>query len=102
MSLSTSAVWLYVASLSMLWDCHGARLTIAPTSTAAFFGARQYPCNYGVVFFAYGVGAIFANVISGTSKDVFGSYDAAFAVVATLALLGAVISITLPKPPQAE
>ena len=97
---STDTVPLYVVCFSALWACHGAWLTLAPTATAYYFGPKHYPRNYGVVFFAYGVGAIIANVVSGNSKDIFGSYDVAFAIVAGLAVLGAVMSIRLLKPPK--
>ena len=99
---SAETVPLYIVCFSALWACHGAWLTLAPTATAYFFGPKHYPRNYGVVFFAYGVGAIIANVVSGNSKDLFGSYDVAFAIVAGLAVLGAVVSIRLLKPPRTE
>lgn len=97
---SKGTVSLYVLSFSALWICHGAWLTIAPTSTATFFGSEDYPRNYGIVFFAYGVGAVLANVISGKSDDLFGSYDRAFVAVAALAVVGAILSIMLLKPPK--
>ena len=53
-----------------------------------------------MVFFAYGIGAILANIISGQSKDLFGSYDTAFMIVAALAVVGAVLSFALLKPPK--
>lgn len=94
--------WLYAACFASLWICHGAWLTIAPTSTASFFGAKNYPRNYGIVFFAYGVGAILANVISGKSVDMFGSYDRAFIAVAALAVVGALLSVVMLKPPRGQ
>jgi len=91
---------LYVVCFAALWLCLGGWLAIAPTSTAAFFGPKNYARNYGVVFFAYGIGAILANIISGQSKDLFGSYDTAFMIVAALAVVGAVLSFALLKPPK--
>ena len=91
---------LYAICFAALWLCLGGWLAIAPTSTVAFFGARNYARNYGVVFFAYGIGAILANIISGQSKDLFGSYDTAFIIVAVLAVVGALLSIILLKPPK--
>ena len=96
---SDGSVAIYVLCFVVLWLCLGGWLAIAPTSTATFFGTKNYARNYGVVFFAYGLGAILANIISGQSVDLFGSYDTAFMIVAGLAVVGAVLSFTLLKPP---
>ncbi len=72
------------------WLCLGGWLAIAPTATATFFGMKNYARNYGVVFFAYGVGAIIGGIISGQAKDVFGTYTYAFYPTAVLAIVGLV------------
>ena len=59
---SEGTVALYTACFAALWLCLGGWLAIAPTSTTTFFGAKNYARNYGVVFFAYGIGAILGNV----------------------------------------
>ncbi|MFW6055811.1 MAG: OFA family MFS transporter [Chloroflexota bacterium] len=96
---SEGSVAIYVLCFAVLWLCLGGWLAIAPTSTATFFGTKNYARNYGVVFFAYGLGAILANIISGQSVDLFGSYNTAFMIVAGLAVVGAILSFTLLKPP---
>ncbi len=93
-------VTLYVASFIMFWLCLGGWLAIAPTSTASFFGIKNYAKNYGVVFFAYGIGAILGGLISGFAKDIFGSLQFAFWPTAGLALLGIIIAAILIKPPR--
>lgn len=93
-------VALYVICFAALWLCLGGWLAIAPTATTTFFGAKHYAKNYGVVFFAYGIGAILANIISGQSKDLFGTYNVAFIITACLAVIGIVISIILLRPPK--
>jgi OFA family oxalate/formate antiporter-like MFS transporter len=98
---SSGSVALYIVCFAALWLCLGGWLAIAPTSTATFFGTKNYARNYGVVFFAYGLGAILANVISGQSVDLFGGYDTAFMIVAGLAVVGAILAIALLKPPEA-
>jgi MFS transporter, OFA family, oxalate/formate antiporter len=94
-------VALYVASFILFWLCLGGWLAIAPTSTAAFFGIKNYARNYGVVFFAYGIGAILGGLISGFAKDIFGSLQFAFWPTAGLALLGILLAAVLIKPPKA-
>ncbi|HAV10422.1 MAG TPA: MFS transporter [Dehalococcoidia bacterium] len=95
-------VVLYVICFSALWLCLGGWLAIAPTATTTFFGAKNYAKNYGVVFFAYGIGAILANIISGQSKDLFGTYNIAFIITACLAVIGIILSILLLRPPKTK
>jgi OFA family oxalate/formate antiporter-like MFS transporter len=93
-------VSLYVAGFIGFWLCLGGWLAIAPTATATFFGIKNYARNYGVVFFAYGIGALLGGIISGQAKDVFGSYTYAFYPTAGLAVLGIVLALLLIKPPR--
>ncbi|HNY50404.1 MAG TPA: OFA family MFS transporter [Smithella sp.] len=90
---------LYVISFVGFWMCLGGWLAIAPTATATFFGIPNYARNYGVVFFAYGLGAIVGGIISGQAKDVFGTYTFAFYPTAVLAAAGLVVAALLMKPP---
>ncbi len=91
---------LYTLSFIGFWLCLGGWLAIAPTATAAFFGMKNYARNYGVVFFAYGLGAIIGGIISGQAKDVFGTYTVAFYPTAVLAAVGLVLAFVLLKAPQ--
>lgn len=61
---------------------------------------RNYPKNYGLVYFAYGVGAILGGVISGQAKHAFGSYAVAFYPMAALTAVGIVIAFLLLKTPK--
>jgi MFS family permease len=94
-------VALYVGAFILFWMCLGGWLAIAPTSTATFFGIKNYARNYGVVFFAYGIGAILGGLISGKAKDIFGSLQVAFWPTAGLAILGVILAALLIKPPKA-
>ena len=91
---------LYVISFIGFWLCLGGWLAIAPTATATFFGMKNYARNYGVVFFAYGLGAIIGGIISGQAKDVFGTYTVAFYPTAVLAAVGLVLAFVLLKTPK--
>lgn len=83
---------LYLVAFCILWMCLGGWLALAPTSTGIFFGKQYYAQNYGVVYTAYGAGAILGTLISGNIKDITGSYLDAFPIVAGLALLGMIIA----------
>lgn len=87
----------YVAAFAILWLNLGGWLAIAPAATAHFFGTRDYARNYGLVFTAYGAGAVIGNILAGQAKDVFGAYIMVFPYVMALAVLGMIAAATL-KP----
>ncbi len=92
--------WAYIIAFCGFWLCLGGWLAIAPAATASFFGMKNYARNYGVVFFAYGLGAIIGGLISGFAKDLFGGFDFAFKPTAVLAVVGILLSIAFIKPPK--
>lgn len=86
---------IYVLAFSLFWLTLGAWLAIAPASTVIFFGRKHYSKNYGIVFTAYGVGAILGVLISGILRDLFGSYIYVFYLLIFLGLLGILIALSL-------
>jgi MFS family permease len=94
------SVLLYTLCFIGFWLVLGGWLAIAPTATTTFFGVKNYARNYGLVFFAYGIGAILGGIIAGQAKDTFGSYAVAFYPTAGLAVVGMVIAFMLLKPPK--
>ncbi len=85
----------YGVSFSIFWFNLGGWLAIAPTSTSAMFGSRSYSRNYGVVFTAYGIGAIAGVLASGLLLDVFGSMANVFFFVVALCILGILVTLRL-------
>ncbi len=92
---------LYLLAFCVLWMCLGGWLALAPTATGIFFGKRYYAQNYGLMFTAYGAGAILGTLLSGSIKDITGSYLHAFPVVAGLAALGLLIAAIGLNPVKA-
>lgn len=92
---------IYIIAFVMLWGCLGGWLAIAPASTGCYFGTADYPRCYGVVFLAYGAGAIAGPQLAGFIKTSTGSYLGVFPFVAVLAAIGFVIALALLKPPKA-
>ena len=90
---------VYILAFAVLWGCLGGWLAIAPTATGSFFGTRDYPRCYGVVFLAFGAGAIAGPQLAGFIKASTGTYLGVFPYVLALALIGMVIAFTLMKPP---
>ncbi len=91
--LEHGQVMLYLFAFCILWMCLGGWLAIAPTTTGIFFGKKHYAQNYGIVFTAYGTGAILGTLLSGKIKDMTGNYLEVFPIVAGLAILGMIIAM---------
>ena len=95
-----SSITMYTIAFAALWLCLGGWLAIAPAATASYFGTKDYARNYGLVFTAYGVGAIIGNLMAGAAKDTLGGYVNVFPYVAVLAALGIVVAFVMVKPPK--
>jgi len=91
---------VYILAFAVLWGCLGGWLAIAPTTTGRYFGTSDYPRCYGVVFLAYGAGAIAGPQLAGFIKTSTGSYIGVFPYVLALAAAGSIIAFTLMKPPK--
>lgn len=91
----------YIVAFVLLWGCLGGWLAIAPASTGFFFGTSDYPRCYGIVFLAYGAGAIAGPQLAGFIKTTTGSYLGVFPYVLVLAAIGFIIAWTMLLPPKA-
>ncbi|MCC7573926.1 MAG: OFA family MFS transporter [Candidatus Methanofastidiosum sp.] len=94
-----NSVWAYILSFCILWGCLGGWLAIAPTATASYFGMKDNARNYGLVYTAYGAGAIIGGIVSAQAKDILGAFQPFFLIVAGLALVGIILAITMLKTP---
>lgn len=92
-------ITIFTLSFAILWGCLGGWLAIAPTATVAYFGITDNAKNYGMVFTAYGAGAVIGSLLAGKVKDMFGAYANVFPIVAVLALLGIIVAFLLLKQP---
>jgi MFS transporter, OFA family, oxalate/formate antiporter len=88
----------YFFAFGLLWLSLGGWLAIAPTATLLMFNPANYTKNYGVVFTAYGAGALLGTLVAGSAKDIFGSYTNAFIPTAILSVLGILIATFALKP----
>lgn len=100
MFFAYSSVWAYIICFSLLWGCLGGWLAIAPTATAAYFGMKDNAHNYGLLFTAYGAGAIIGGIVSAQAKDLLGDFQHFFLILAVLALLGIILAKALMKQPE--
>ncbi len=87
----------YLIAFCLFWFCLGGWLAMAPITTLRFFNPDQYAQNYGIVFTAYGVGALIGTLATGRIRDWFGTYSYAFYPMALLAIIGIVIASFMLK-----
>lgn len=64
---------LFMFSYALFWFNLGAWLSIMPSMIKTYYKAEDYAKVYGMVFTAYGIGAIFSTLISGSIIDIMGS-----------------------------
>jgi len=100
LSAKEGTMILYIGCFIGFWLTLGGWLAIAPTATPTFFGTKNNAKNYGVVFTAYGLGAILGTLTSGILRDMFGSYIQAFYPTAGLAIVGIIVAILFLRPPR--
>ena len=85
----------YLVAFCLFWSALGGWLAIAPATTLRCFPADRYAEIYGLVFTAYGVGALVGTVATGQLRDWLGSYSTAFYPLAGLAAAGIVLAAKL-------
>ena len=88
---------VYIITFSIFWFNLGGWLAIAPTATLKLYGSKNYSENYGLVFTAYGIGAIAGVSTSGLLLDYYGDYQYVFYYIIGLCLFGAILTSTLIK-----
>ena len=91
----------YIIAFCLFWFCLGGWLAMAPTITLRFFDPERYAQNYGIVFSAYGVGALIGTLVTGRIRDLFGSYNYVFYLMALFAIVGIVVACAMLKRERA-
>jgi OFA family oxalate/formate antiporter-like MFS transporter len=79
---------IFILSFIIFWFSLGGWLAIAPTSTMKLYGIKHYSQNYGVIFTAYGLGAILGVLASGYLLDAFNQVNFIFGYVLGCCVLG--------------
>ncbi len=92
-----ASLLIYFTTFSLLWFTFGGWLAIAPAATSTYFGVKNIGSNYGIVFTAYGVGAIVGPQVSSYIYASTGTYSLVFLTTAVLALVGLAVAVTTLK-----
>lgn len=79
-------------AFAVFWLLLGGWLAIAPAATATLFGSRHYGGNYGIVFQAYGLGAVAGTMVSGRLNEVFGSYRSVVTPILLVSIAGVLLA----------
>ncbi|TVP95530.1 MAG: MFS transporter [Acholeplasmatales bacterium] len=79
---------VYGLSMGLFWFSLGGWLAMLPASIKLYFGTGDYAKRYGLMFTAYGFGAMLGTVLSGVVLDVFVGTAVLYALV--IGLLGMV------------
>ena len=87
----------YLIAFCLFTFSLGGWLAIAPTATLTLFPAKDYAKNYGIVFTAFGVGALLGSLLAGRLRDLVGSYTAFFYPTMGFAAVGIVLAIFMLK-----
>jgi OFA family oxalate/formate antiporter-like MFS transporter len=87
----------YRVAFCLITLAFGGWLAISPTSTLLLFRPEDYAKNYGIVFTAFGMGALLGTLTAGQVRDLFGSYSHFFYVTAGLAVVGIVLAVFMLK-----
>jgi len=100
------AVWLstihipvaFVLLSGLVFFGWGEIFSLFPSTLTDTFGARWATKNYGCLYIAQGIGAIFGGPLASLLHDATGSWTPVFSVAIGADLLTAVLAITLLKP----
>lgn len=78
---------LFWGLVVLVYWCYGTQLSVFASTTADFFGTKNFGMNYGVLFTAWGAAGILGPQIAGRVYDAFGDYRYAFFATSGLALV---------------
>jgi len=91
-----------MALISMMIGAnYGANLSLFPSITKDFYGAKNFGMNYGLVFTAWGVGGFMLAKLAGTMYVKYQTFEIAYYGASGLLVLAALMVFFL-KPPHHE
>lgn len=83
---------IFALSFAIMWLNLGGWLAIVPASAINLFGKSHYTSNYGILFTAYGIGALLQGFVGGAVVEKYGSYVYVFYPVIGACTFGLIIS----------
>ena len=74
-NITTGKTWQFLSSMAIMWGVFGGWITIAPLAVQRLYGELHSAKNYGILFTAYGFGAIAGVTLASKVKEITGSYQ---------------------------
>ncbi len=93
---------LFVLMSGVVFFGWGEIFSLFPSTLTDTFGARHATKNYGCLYIAQGIGAIFGGPLASLLHDATGSWSTVFSLAIGADLLTAVLALTLLKPMRAS
>lgn len=81
---------------------HGGLFTVVSPLVAEYFGMRSHGSIFGTILFFGTIGGAIGPIVAGWIFDVYGSYQYAFSLLATLAASGLLLVLSLPPDLKKE
>jgi OFA family oxalate/formate antiporter-like MFS transporter len=97
MIISSQSVFLLFIAVGIAYWQYGGGLSLMPSFTGDFYGAKNLGFNYGLVFMGWGIGFFMARV-GGYIKDVTGSLEYAFYISGVLLIVGVILARVTKRP----
>ncbi|MGL5287058.1 MAG: MFS transporter, partial [Aeromonas sp.] len=81
---------------------YGALMSVFPSTTADFYGLKNYGANYGVLYTAWGVSGFVGPLLAGWAVDTTGTYSLAYTISAVLLAVAIVLGLMTRAPKDAD
>lgn len=87
----------FVVGMLLVGFSFGGFLAIYPALTADYYGTKNLGVNYGIVFTAYGAGAVLGPIMAGYFRTFANSYVPAFYIAGALALIAVILAVLVKR-----
>jgi len=88
---------VFILGIILVGVSFGGFLALYPALTLDYYGTRNLGVNYGIVFTAYGSGAVLGPMMAGYFKTFANSYVPSFYVSGALAFLGILLAFSVKR-----
>lgn len=96
--LIPTAPFIFWIGIALVGSTFGGYLALYPAITADYYGTKYSGVNYGLVFTAYGIGGLLANIFAPRVKEITGNYNFAFVLTALFCFIAAIVVLFLKSP----
>jgi OFA family oxalate/formate antiporter-like MFS transporter len=97
--LLTTNVAMFAAITALIYLCYGGGFGTMPSFVADYFGPEYVGSIYGSILLAWGIGGVVGPLLITVTRQAFGSYSPAIAILAVVMLIAAVLPLRI-KPPE--